>query len=86
MQNGVYKLRILELAQLWRMNLLKKDEIIELETWSRPLEDKELGAPLEMSVDKLEMRLHQLMASKLKSRMKMTLIGRLILLNKVICF
>lgn len=64
MQNDAYKLRILELAQLWRMNLLKKDEIMELETWFRSLEDKELGAPLEMSVDILEMRLHQLMAGK----------------------
>jgi len=64
MQNDAYKLRILGLAQLWRMNLLKKNEIVELETWFRSLEDKELGSPVEMTVDTLEMRLHQLIASK----------------------
>jgi hypothetical protein len=64
MQTDAYKLRILELAQLWRMNLLKKDEVLELETWFRSLEDKELGSPIAMTVDKLELRLHQLLANK----------------------
>jgi len=59
-----YKIRILDLAQRWRVGLLTKEETVELEIWYRSLEDSHLGAPLEMSVDKLEMRLHQLMNSK----------------------
>ena len=58
---------------------------MELETWFRLLEDKELGAPLEMSIDKLEIRLHQLMASRFEKPDEKTLIARLIRLSKPIC-
>jgi len=55
-----YKLRILDLAHKWRLDLLAGAERLELETWFRALEDESLGALAEMSVDKLEWRLHQL--------------------------
>ncbi|HEY8781188.1 MAG TPA: hypothetical protein VIM16_06215 [Mucilaginibacter sp.] len=60
MQLENYKLRIFDLAQRWRMNLLTEPETLKLETWFRSLEDTTLGPPLEMSVDAMERRLHQL--------------------------
>ncbi|MDN3585006.1 hypothetical protein [Mucilaginibacter flavus] len=59
-----YKIRIFDLAQRWRMGLLDIDEKLVLETWYRSLEDSDLGDPVEMSVEKLEMRLHQLFDNK----------------------
>ncbi len=55
-----YKLRILDLAHKWRLDLLAGAERLELETWFRALEDESLGVPTETAVDKLEWRLHQL--------------------------
>lgn len=63
MQLEHYKLRVLDLAQRWRMDLLTEPEQSELETWFSSLEDTCLGAPLEMSVDALERRLHQLFSN-----------------------
>jgi len=55
-----YKLRILDLAQKWLLDLLTGAERLELEIWFRALEDENLGVPTELSVDKMERRLHQL--------------------------
>jgi len=59
-----YKTRIHDLAQRWRIHLLTEPEKLELETWFRSLGDTSLGSPLEMSVDALEKRLHQLFNNK----------------------
>jgi len=66
MQLENYKLRILDLAQRWRVALLNEAERNELETWFRSLEDCNLGVPTEMSVDQLEKRLHQLFGNPFK--------------------
>lgn len=63
MQLENYKARILDLAQRWRMDLLSGAERDELETWFRSLEDTSLGVPVEMSVDQIEKRLHQMFES-----------------------
>jgi len=55
-----YKLKILDLAQKWQLDLLTEAERLKLETWFSALEDEILGVPTEISVDKLEWRLHQL--------------------------
>lgn len=56
-----YNLRILDLAQRWLLDLLAGAEKLELAIGFRAaLEDESLGAMAEMSVDKLEWRLHQL--------------------------
>ncbi len=60
MQLENYKIRILDLAQRWRMDLLNEAERNELETWFRSLEDKSLGVHIEISVDQIEKRLHQM--------------------------
>jgi hypothetical protein len=60
MMTDKYKIRILDLAQRWRMDLLTEGERTDLENWYRSLEDKELGIPTETSVNRLEKRLHQL--------------------------
>jgi hypothetical protein len=64
MTNDDYKIRILDLAQRWRVDLLTQLERLELETWFRSLEDTDLGPPLEISIDSLERRLHQLFTEK----------------------
>ncbi|MDN3581471.1 hypothetical protein [Mucilaginibacter flavus] len=64
MINEDYKTHILSLAQKWRMNLLTEAELQELQAWYRSLEDKDLGLPVEMSVDKVEQRLHELLKNK----------------------
>jgi len=66
MQLENYKIRILDLAQRWRMDLLNEAERNELETWFRSLEDKSLGVHIEISVDQIEKRLHQLFGSPFK--------------------
>jgi hypothetical protein len=48
------------------MNLITEIELRELENWYRALEDKDLGMPVELSVDIIEMRLHQLFTKKIK--------------------
>lgn len=60
MQLDNYKIRILDLAHKWRLDLLTGAERLELEIWFRALEDESLGTPTEMPVDKLEWHLHQL--------------------------
>jgi hypothetical protein len=61
-----YKLRIIDLAQRWRMDLITESERNELETWFRSLEDHSLGVPTEMSVDEVERRLYQLTSEPYK--------------------
>jgi hypothetical protein len=52
--------RILDLAQRWKLNLLSKEEYAELNTWYHSLEDVSLGFPDEITVNGIEIRLHQL--------------------------
>lgn len=66
MSSEDYRNHILLLAQKWRMNLITEAELRELENWYRALEDKDLGMPSELSVDNIEMRLHQLFTKKIK--------------------
>jgi len=74
-----YKLRILDLAQRWRTNSLNAAEINELQNWFRSLEDQSLGIPVEMSVDLIEKRIHEMFESGSKRLDKKA--GHLILLN-----
>jgi hypothetical protein len=67
MNSEDYRNHILLLAQKWRMNLITEIELKELENWYRALEDKDLGMPLEISVEKMEKRLHELFTQKIKS-------------------
>jgi len=53
MQLENYKIRILDPAQRWRMDLLNEAERNGLETWFRSLEDKSLGVHIEISVDQI---------------------------------
>ncbi|MGZ3754337.1 MAG: hypothetical protein ACXVAY_00240 [Mucilaginibacter sp.] len=66
MQLENYKLRILDLVQRWRVDLLNEAERNELETLFRSLDDCSLGVPNEMSIDQLEKRLHQLFGNPFK--------------------
>ena len=50
---------ILELAMKWRMETLTQKEYQELNEWFFALEEKELGAPVEITVDIVEKRLHE---------------------------
>lgn len=54
---------ILVLAQKWRLNMLTPGELQELQNWYRSLEDNDLEAPLEMSVDRMGILLHRLFSN-----------------------
>ena len=56
-----YQSHIYTLAVKWRMNLLTDAECREFDQWFRMMEDTFLGAPVEMTVDMVEKRLHQMM-------------------------
>ncbi len=56
-----YKQHLVELAQKWRTGRITEAEYQELDSWFRPLEDIPLGHPIEMAVEKLEKRLHELL-------------------------
>ncbi|RVU00277.1 hypothetical protein EOD41_12395 [Mucilaginibacter limnophilus] len=58
-----YKTHILLLAQKWRLQMLTPEELQELHNWYRSLEDTDLEAPLEMSVDRVEKLLHRLFSN-----------------------
>jgi hypothetical protein len=51
--------RILELAGKWCMENLSQQEYRELNTWYFALEERDLGPPLEITVDLVEKRLHE---------------------------
>ena len=60
-----YGQRILELAQKWRTEMISEAEYLEFSGWFYGLEEKELGPPIELTVDLVEKRLHeQLYANK----------------------
>lgn len=50
---------ILELARKWMTGILMPVEQEELEAWYRSLEDRTLGSPIEMTIDRVEKRLHE---------------------------
>lgn len=69
MQLENYKIRILDLAQRWQMNLLNEAERNELEAWFRSLEDCNLGVPTKMSLINLKSGCINYFEIHLKSRM-----------------
>jgi hypothetical protein len=60
-----YNQRILELVQKWRTETIEGLEYQELSAWFYALEEKELGPPIEITVELVEKRVHeQLRANK----------------------
>jgi hypothetical protein len=51
--------QILELAQKWRTGTIDEDGFAILESWYFALENLPLGWPDELTVDKVEKRLHE---------------------------
>ena len=61
-----YSQRILELAQKWRTETIEDSEYRELNAWFYALEEKELGFPIELTVDLVEKRIHEYFLSNKK--------------------
>ena len=62
---AAYNERILELVQKWRTETIEWLEYQELSAWFYALEEKELGPPIEITVELVEKRVHeQLHANK----------------------
>lgn len=54
-----YKQCLVDLTQKWRTGQMTEAEYQELYNWYRSLEDIPLGPPVELTVDRLEKRLHE---------------------------
>lgn len=50
---------ILQLVQKWMTGIITVNEYAELDLWYRSLEDASIGSPMEMTIDRVEKRLHQ---------------------------
>jgi hypothetical protein len=61
-----YNQRLVDLAQQWMTGFITESEYLELDNWYRSLEDAPLGCPIEMTVDKLEKRLHEQLYKNVK--------------------
>ncbi|WCT13385.1 hypothetical protein [Mucilaginibacter jinjuensis] len=59
--------RVLDLVQKWRMQTLNDSENKELSTWFYALEGRELGGPIETTVNLVERRLHEQLYNKLST-------------------
>jgi len=56
---AAYNERILELVQKWRTETIEGLEYQELSAWFYALEEKELGPPIEITVELVEKRVHE---------------------------
>jgi len=56
---AIYGQRILALVQLWRTGNIGISDYRELNDWYQSLEDKEIGPPVELTVDIVEKGLHE---------------------------
>jgi hypothetical protein len=56
---AAYNERILELVQKWRTETIEGYEYRELSAWFYALEEKELGPPIEITVELVEKRIHE---------------------------
>jgi hypothetical protein len=61
-----YNQRLVDLAQKWMTGFITEAEYLELDNWYRSWEDTSLGCPVEMTVDKLEKRLHEQLYRNIK--------------------
>jgi hypothetical protein len=61
-----YNQRLVDLAQKWMTGFITEAEYLELDNWYRSWEDASLGYPIEMTIDKLEKRLHETLYKNLK--------------------
>ena len=61
-----YNQRLVSLAQKWMTGIITEAEYLELDNWYRSWEDASLGCPIEMTIDRLEKRLHKQLYQNVK--------------------
>ncbi|WP_345954039.1 hypothetical protein [Mucilaginibacter sp. PAMB04168] len=66
MNQAAQNQRLVELTQRWMMGMMSKEEYQELNLWFRSLEDRELGGPDFVTVELVELRLHQRLMKEYK--------------------